>query len=142
MSSRIVYFNFLLYEHIVGVVTSLAGSGTGSSIDGIGTVAGFNMPSGIVFVAPGSAYVADFYSQAIRLIIVSSQVVTTFAGKSTIAGSADGTGTSATFNGPTGIGASSSSLFVTDYNNNKVRMIAISTGMQAAVFILYSCTNS
>jgi|GEM_PF-1229620 len=119
-----------------GAVTLLAGSSTGlsGSTDGTGNGASFNIPIGIACDGT-NLYVADDLNNEIRKIVISSGVVTTFAG-STTAGTTDGSGTSAKFNHPHGIvWDGGSNLYVADYGNNRVRQIVIST---AAVTTLSS----
>jgi hypothetical protein len=86
---------------IYGQVSTLAGSGTNGSANGTGAAASFNLPGGIVADAAGNLYVADYQNSLIRKITPSG-LVTTFAG-SGIPGSANGTGTAASFRNPRGI---------------------------------------
>jgi len=103
-------------------VSTLAGSGTLGYVDGTGTSASFNNPWGVYAASNGDVYVSDTYNHVIRKITLSG-VVTTFVG-SGVAGGADGTGTAATFNGPSGIcGDLTGNLFVIDYFGNKIRKI-------------------
>jgi streptogramin lyase len=83
----------------LGVVTTYAGNGVANYVEGAASSASFNSPQGIVVDSLGNIYVADTGNNVIRKITPGGQV-------STIAGSgsaafADGTGTSASFNGPT-----------------------------------------
>lgn len=109
-----------------GVVTTIAGSGTAGSLNGIGTAAQFNEPYGIATDGT-NLYVADTFSQMIRKVDVSTGVVTTIAGNGTI-GAADGIGTAARFNFPIGIDSDGVHLFVADTYNNKIRKIVIASG--------------
>ena len=107
-----------------GVVTTLAGSwNTIGHADGTGSAASFYGPEGIAFdPTSGNLFVADTGNNEIREVTPSG-VVTTFAGSPT-AGHADGNGTSASFNGPTGVAVDSAGdLFVADAGNNEIRMI-------------------
>ncbi len=85
---------------ITPVVTTLAGSGSEGSADGTGTAASFKSPSGVAVDNSGNVYVADKNNDKIRKI-TSAGVVTTLAGSGS-AGSADGTGTAASFYYPYG----------------------------------------
>lgn len=42
-----------------GLVTTLAGSGTGAFADGTSSVASFNFPTGVALAAAGNVYVSD-----------------------------------------------------------------------------------
>ena len=105
-----------------GVVTTLAGSTTPGYADGTGAAARFNQPAGVAVDARGNVYVADYGNNMIRKITPAG-VVTTLAG-STTAGSMDGIGTNARFNGPWNSDVDASgNLYVIDGNNNVIRKI-------------------
>jgi len=78
-----------------GVVTTLAGSTTPGSANGIGIAAGFNVPSSVAVDASGNVYVADASNNLVRKISPSG-VVSTLAGSGSKA-YVDGTGTAASF---------------------------------------------
>ena len=118
-----------------GAVTTFAGSGTAASGDGTGIGASFNTPMGITTDGT-NLYVTDSGSHRIRKVVISSAVVTTLAGSGT-AGSGNGTGTAASFNQPSGITTDGTNLYVTDYGNNMIRKIVIST----AAVTLFSGTG-
>lgn len=107
-------------------VSLFAGSPTSASgyANGTGTSATFNEPSGVAMDASGNLYVADYGNNEIREITPAG-VVSLFAGSPTGAsGSADGTGTAATFNGPVGVAVDSAgNVYVADQNNNEIRKI-------------------
>jgi sugar lactone lactonase YvrE len=107
-----------------GVVTNFAGSGAlgGGSSDGIATVAQFNFPTGVAVASDGSVYVADSGNHKIRKITAAG-VVSTIGG-SGVAGFADGVGTAAQFNFPSGVAvATDGTVYVTDSNNHRIRKI-------------------
>lgn len=104
-----------------GVVTTMAGSGTIGSIDGAGTAASFNFPAGITTDGT-NLYVVDSGNNKVRKIVIATSVVTTLAGSGT-AGTADGTGTAASFYLPVGITSDGTNLYVADTSNNKIRKI-------------------
>ena len=80
-----------------GAVTTLAGTGSSGSANGTGTSASFYSPSGITTDGT-NLYVVDG-NHLIRQIVISTGAVTTLAGTGST-GSANGTGTSASFSSP------------------------------------------
>ncbi len=94
---------------------------TGST-DGTGSAARFKNPDGLALDNLGNLYVADSSNHLIRKI-TSGGVVTTFAGTGS-PGSADGTGTDASFNFPAGLAVDGAgNLYVADSENHTVRKI-------------------
>lgn len=119
-----------------GIVSVFAGSTLGSpgATDAVGTAARFNSPWGICIDQSGVLYVADGLNNKIRKINASTGAVTTLAG-SGATGSANGTGTAATFNFPTGVCADNSgNIYVAD--DNKIRVIS-----SASVVTTYAGTG-
>jgi sugar lactone lactonase YvrE len=106
-----------------GNVTTLAGSGSASYADGIGTAASFSWPRGVALDANGIVNVADTYNHRIRMISLSGNV-TTLAGSGS-ASYADGMGTAASFYHPLGVAIDSNGIvYVADFSNHRIRMIS------------------
>jgi sugar lactone lactonase YvrE len=108
-----------------GTVSTLAGtSGTAGSADGQGPAARFNYPEGIAVDGSGNIYVADTLNFTVRKVTPSG-AVTTLAGMVGNSGSADGAGTTTTFEGPEGIAVDSAgNIFVGDGGNFTVRKVS------------------
>ncbi|MEA5140589.1 NHL domain-containing protein [Arcicella rigui] len=111
-----------------GIIYTLAGgekadyySSNSGYVDGFGTDARFNYPSGITIDAQMNIYVADKYNNSIRKI--SLMAVTTVAGNG-MSNSVDGIGTDARFYYPTNIAMDGKGyLYVAE--NNKIRKVAV-----------------
>jgi MYXO-CTERM domain-containing protein len=106
-----------------GAVTVFAGNaGVSGSNDGSST-ASFNRPAGVAVDTVGNVYVADTNNNEVRKVTAAG-VVSTLAGQAGITGSADGTGTGASFNGPSGIVADATgNLYVADTLNHTIRKV-------------------
>ena len=111
-------FSYLL----TGTVTTLAGNESPGSNDGTGISASFNQPVALAVDAAGNVYVADEGNELIRKITPAG-VVTTLAGSGSM-GSANGTGSAASFKYPRGIAVDASgNVYVADTGNALVRKI-------------------
>ena len=107
-----------------GVVSTFAGTvGAPGSADGAGTAASFYYPTGLALDAAGTLYVTDLYNFTIRKITPAG-VVSTFVGLAGTSGFADGPGTAARFDQPTGVAVDAGgTLYVCDRNNNRIRKV-------------------
>jgi sugar lactone lactonase YvrE len=104
-----------------GNVTTLAGGGFGYS-DGQGTAAGFFSPYALAVDGSGNVYVADSQNNRVRKISPTGNV-TTLAGSGNET-FADGLGTAASFNDPTGVAVDGSgNVYVADSRNHRIRKI-------------------
>ena len=114
---------------------SLSGTGIGTAIsqfvgtidgpgfvNGAGTAARFNSPTGIAIDSSGNLYVTDSKNNLIRKV-TSAGAVTTLAGQTLVSGSTVGSGTAARFKGPTGIAINGTTLYVTDTENQVIRKV-------------------
>ena len=106
-------------------VSTLSGvAGTYGYLDGPASLAQFNSPIGIAIdPSNGNIFVADNYNAVIRLINITSNMVSTFAGSAGNIGYLDGQLTIAQFNSPSGITVDTwnGNLLISDTNNNVIR---------------------
>ncbi|MEI6674535.1 MAG: MBG domain-containing protein [Verrucomicrobiota bacterium] len=120
-------YNRICKVTAAGVVTTLAGSGENGYADGTGTAAQFASPQGVAVDSSGNVYVADAGNRCIRKVTAAG-VVTTLAGLALNPDNADGPGTAARFNYPTGVAVDTSgNVYVADYNNYSIRLITTSS---------------
>ena len=106
-----------------GVVSTIAGSNLGFA-DGIGTSAQFFVPCGVAVDVSGNIFIADRNNHRIRKI-TTTNIVSTIAGS--VGGFADGIGSLAKFNAPSGIAIDiSGNIFIADAGNNRIRKISTS----------------
>ena len=128
------FANHLIRQIVIstGVVTTIAGTGSNGSANGTGTSASFSQPQGITTDGI-NLFVGDTTNHLIRQIVISTGVVTTLAGTAGSYGSANGTGTSASFYYPYGSTTDGTNLYVVDFENHLIRQIVISTGVVTTV---------
>ena len=108
---------------------TIAGQSTAGTADGFGTNAAFSSPDGISIHPDGSYALLGCYStdHRVRKVLVSSGLVSVFAGSATISGSTNGIGTNALFYQPRHVSFSRSGEFAYVSEHLGVRVITIST---------------
>jgi sugar lactone lactonase YvrE len=118
---------FRAMDIATGAVSTIVGQlGVAGNGNGTGTGAQLNFPYGVTTDGK-SLFICDTYGMTIRRVVLSTMVVTTFAGSPNQSGFADGIGSAARFNRPTGITTDGTSLYVADYLNHAIRRIDIAT---------------
>jgi len=103
--------------------TTLAGVTSIGSSDGPGVVARFFWPSSVAVDGAGNLYVSDQKNNTIRKVSPDG-IVSTLAGTPGVRGSADGTGSAASFANPEGVAVDpSGNVYVADKLNSTIRKI-------------------
>jgi methyl coenzyme M reductase subunit C len=111
------------------MVSTLAGS-SAAYTNGIGTNAAFSGPVSLSVSSNDTVVYISEQTGRVRKLVLSTLAVTLLAGGSTgSTGPVDGIGSLASFNSPQGILLTSDdmSLYVSDFSNNKIRRIVVST---------------
>ena len=98
---------------------TIAGTGMPGSLDGIGTQASFNQPSGLLLDGKGNLWVSDTFNSTLGKIELSSMKVSTVAGKAGLEGVV--LGSSPHLAGPAGLALDSDgNILIADSNENAV----------------------
>jgi trimeric autotransporter adhesin len=118
-----------MVNRTTGIITTIAGNGTAgfSGDGGPATSAWLWNPTGVAVDGSGNVYIADQRNNRIRM--VSGGMITTVAGNGAVGFSGDGgPATSAALYYPTGVAVyGSSSLYIADTNNQRIRVVISGT---------------
>ena len=121
-------------DHATGVITTVAGGGSGSPGDGGPAIAAaLGYPLSVALDASGDVFIAD--GGRVRRVDHATGVITTVAGDGTQGFSGDGgPATAAALSGPYGVAANASGdLFIADPFNFRVRRVDHTTGVITTV---------
>jgi sugar lactone lactonase YvrE len=111
-----------------GATKLFAGTPGALYAEGTGAGATFSAPVGITFEPTCDClYIADTGNHLIR-VLSTGATSTRLAGTPNNAGYTDGGALTALFSGPNGVAANATSIYVTDLNNHRVRLITLDTG--------------
>jgi len=126
------------YDHVIrmintsGIIRTVAGSNQGGygGDNGPATKADLLAPQGVTLDASGNLYIADTANQRIRYVNLSG-IITTIAGTGTAGFSGDGSlATGAAFGNPVAVALDASgAVYVTDFNNGRVRRFVVGGNM-------------
>ena len=120
-----------------GIISTIAGNGTyGYNGDNItATAAELSSPSQIAIDGLGNVYIADFNSNRIRKVTVSTGIISTIAGNGSNIYSGDGgLATSAGLTSPGGVAVDrAGNIYIADQGNNRIRKINASTGIISTI---------
>ena len=136
-----------------GIITTIAGTGTSSysGDNGFATSAALNYPHGVAVDSSGrthivllsgflnvlllgNVYIADYNNNRIRKVTISTGIITTIAGGSSITSGSysgdNGPATSAKLNYPYGVVLDTAgNVYIADSWNHRIRKVTISTGI-------------
>ena len=96
-----------------GIITTIAGSGSGSysGDNGAATSATLNQPIGLALDSSNNVYISDSQNNRVRKITVATGIITTFAGTGSTTFSGDnGVATSASLSFPFGVAVDASGM--------------------------------
>ena len=105
------------------VVTTVAGSASANSANGMTTTSRFYAPQNVASDTSGNLFVADTQNSVLRMITPAG-VVSTLAGTPGVFGSAEGSGPTVMFSSPQGVAVDNNgNIYVADTGNNTIRKI-------------------
>ena len=119
-----------------GLITTIAGNGTGGfSGDNVLAInSELFVPEGVVIDNDGNTFIADGLNNRIRKVAISTGIITTIAGTGAAGGGGDGgQAIYAELNQPVGLHIHNEYLYISDYNNNKIRKVNLLTGTISTV---------
>jgi trimeric autotransporter adhesin len=120
-----------------GIISIVAGAGSSgySGDGGLATSALLYNPRGVAIDASGNIYIADAGNNRIRMVTLSTGIISTVAGTGSSGYSGDGgLATSAKSYYPYGVAIDASgNIYIADTYNNRIRMVTKSTGIISTV---------
>jgi trimeric autotransporter adhesin len=120
-----------------GIITTVAGDGTSmfKGDGGLATSAKLNGPYGVAVDASGNIYIADAFSNRVRMVTKSTGIITTVAGDGKQVNSGDGKlATSASVYYPNCLAVDASgNIYVAATPDHRIRVITKSTGIISTV---------
>ncbi len=118
-----------------GVITTVAGGGTGSG-SGPATSEALEMPTGVAVDSAGNLYIADEAGNIVWKVSASTGDIAPFAGGNYSAAKLGdgGPATSASLTGPEGVAVDQAgNVYIADTYDNRIRKVAASTGIITTV---------
>jgi trimeric autotransporter adhesin len=127
----------LMVTTSTGIITTLAGNGTAGygGDGGQATSTSLFGPSDVAVDASGNIYIADSDNNRIRMVMMSTGIITTVAGNGTFGYSGDGgLATSARLSSPSDVAVDAlGNIYIADTDNGRIRMVMKSTGIVTTV---------
>jgi hypothetical protein len=125
----------------ITTIAGIAGSCGYSGDTGKGTAAEIYYPQGVGVDSSGDLFIGDYNNCVVRKLVLSTNIITTYAGNHTCGYSGDnGTATSAELSSVAGVAADSNgNLFIADQGNCVIREVTKSTGKISTVAGNHTC---
>jgi len=119
----------------ITTIAGIAGSCTFGGDGGKGTLANLYYPSGVAVDSSGNLFIGDNNNCRVRKVILSTDIISTYAGSGTCGYSGDGGGaTSAELYTPEGVAVDTAGdLYIADTSNYVIRKVTKSTGKISTV---------
>jgi sugar lactone lactonase YvrE len=121
-------------------VTTIAGGGTGTCVDGVGTSASLTWPAGLALNSNNTVlYFAERGCHVVRALTLATGLVRTLIGSppgSAASGYKDGIGLNVLLNGPTKLvlTADGRTMYVSDSDNQDIRKVIVASKVVTTVF--------
>ena len=125
----------------ITTIAGIAGSCGYSGDTGKGTAAEIYYPQGVGVDSSGDLYIGDYNNCVVRKLVLSTNIITTYAGNHTCGYSGDsGAATSAELSSVAGVAADSTgNLYIADQGNCVIREVTKSTGKISTVAGNHTC---
>jgi sugar lactone lactonase YvrE len=108
-------------------INTVAGNGsqTYSGDGGLATAAGLDSPNGVAVDAAFNIYIGDTHNQRVRLVTLTTGIITTLAGTGVKGFNGDGPATTSELARPRGVAVGApGTVYVADSDNNRIRAIS------------------
>jgi hypothetical protein len=126
-----------------GIIATVAGSGVAGFLgdNGPATLAQFTNPAGVYVDTNGKLFIADLNNQRIRLVTLSTGLITTFAGTGSVTFNGESIpALSANLAGPEDVkGDTMGNIYIAEYSNCVIRMVDRRRIITTAFGIVGSC---
>ncbi|HUA83172.1 MAG TPA: Ig-like domain-containing protein [Bryobacteraceae bacterium] len=115
---------------VKGTISTVAGNGVAgfSGDGGPATAAELDTPQGVALDSNGNLYIADYYNERVRKVVLSTGVIATVAGNGNYQYSGDGAAATAAGVDPFDVAVDSTgNLYIADNYNSRIRKVTAST---------------
>lgn len=137
LKSAVVSQSYTINAPPDAIISTVAGSGVygSSGTGGAATSARLGAPTDVAFDSAGNSYIVDAANNQVWKVAAGSGTISIVAGNGTHGFTGDGSAaTSAELNQPLAVAVDKAdNLYIADYSNNRIRMVAAATGIITTV---------